>query len=122
MSNRLAQLSAAGKITFLLGRVAPGTALVPMPRLDHQFRVLAIGDGLPSRAQHFLEHRISQQPFGILLVRLFGVSTAQPIDSAAKRPHWTERIHSVGWRGIHHDILRAGEAQQHQERANTKAD
>ena len=107
-------LRGAREITLLFGRIAPCAVRVPVPRFDHQFRVLAIGHGPPSRAQKLLEDRAGQQPLGILLVRLPGVPAvyAQPVNGSTECPRGTEGIHRVGRRGVHHNILCARRARQ----------
>ena len=69
-----------------------------MPGLDHQFGVLAIGHGLPSGAEDFVQQRIFQQ--------LVGSAGAQAIDGRAQRADGTEGVGDVRGVGIDGDLLR----------------
>src|ERR1700760_1069141 len=50
--DRHRRLGTPGEVAILPLRIAPGTLRVPMPCLDLQFRILPVGDGLPSRSEY----------------------------------------------------------------------
>lgn len=54
--NRLSELFVPGEIPLLPFRIAPLAGRIPMPRLDHQFSILTIGNCLPSRSENFPHH------------------------------------------------------------------
>src|SRR5947209_19939674 len=49
MADHLARrFGIADKVALLMLRIAPGPAWVPVPGLDHELGVLAVGNGLPA--------------------------------------------------------------------------
>src|SRR5262245_18377664 len=101
-----AWLRAANEIAHLLGCIARCAARVPMPCLNHQFRVLTIGDSLPSPAQKLFQVWIGQHPFGMFLVILLCSATTQTVNPPTECSKGTERIHDVRRSRVYHDILR----------------
>lgn len=88
---------ASDEITFLLCRVAPGTARIPVPGLDHELSVLAIGDGLSAGTEDLLQQRIGEQ--------LIGSSRSQPVNGRAQRVRRTECVHHMRGSGVDHHFL-----------------
>src|SRR5262245_54905471 len=118
----VAWLRAANKIALLFGGIAPRAARVPMPCLNHQFRVLTIGYSLPSPAQKLLEDWIGQHPFGMFFVLLPGGATTQTVNPPTECSKRTERIHDVRRSHVYHDILRACRDSRPKEQVDTKID
>ncbi len=93
--NRFAKLGTAGEIAFLLFRIAPHPARIPVPGFGVQFGVLAIGDGLPAGVQDLLENGAGQN--------VIGRSGSQAIDTGAERAEGAEgvdRARSVHGNGL----------------------
>src|SRR5579871_200098 len=105
---------AACEVAFLLFRVAPGPAWIPMPRFDHQLRILPVRYRPPACPQHLLQNRATQKPLGVLLVLFLRhpAVDAQPVDRSPQRPRRTERIHRM--RRVHHNILGYRYAHHHE--------
>src|SRR5437667_10925855 len=55
MADGLSQVRAAREVSALVGRIAPGSARVPVPGPALQFGILTIGDRPPSGGKRFLE-------------------------------------------------------------------
>ncbi len=90
------------KVAFLLVGVAPLSGGIPVPGFDHQLGVLAIGHGLPSRAEDFVQQRIFQQ--------MVGSAGAQAVDGRAERADGAEGVGDVGGVGIDDNLLRRGQS------------
>ena len=99
-------VGAAGEVALLFGGVAPGAAGIPVPRLDHELGVLAIGDGAPAGAEHFAEDGAGEEALGVFFVFLFSGAAAEAVDGAAEGSGRAERIHDMRRRGIDNDVLR----------------
>src|SRR5579864_8717855 len=92
-----ARLGGADEIAFLLVGIAPLAIRIPVPGFDHEFGVLAVGDGLPSGIEDFLQQRIFEQ--------MVGTACAQTINGGAERMHGTVCIGDVGGVGIDCNFL-----------------
>src|SRR5262249_2087734 len=55
VSNGFFEIGAGGEIAALMGRIAPGAAVVPVPGGHAEFAVVAIGNGAPSGGEAFLD-------------------------------------------------------------------
>ena len=100
MADRIGGIGAAGEVTFLLFWITPSAAGIPVPGLDLQIGILAIGDRLPTGVENLLEDGIGEQ-----VIRASGF---QSIDTRAESANGAERIHGVGWIGVNDNVLRRG--------------
>src|ERR1017187_4671265 len=91
VADRIGGIGAAGEIAFLLFWITPNAARIPVPGLDLQIGILAIGDGLSTGVENLLEDGIGEQ-----VIRASGF---QSIDTRAESANGAERIHGVGWIG-----------------------
>src|SRR6185503_17658159 len=97
MAYRLGGRRAAGEVALAAG-VAPGPLRVPMPGLDVQLGVLAIGDGLPAGRQY-----VPDEGFGEELV---GRRPWDAIDAGAQGALGNEAVRLVARRNV--DAHRVG--------------
>src|SRR5271169_1101790 len=102
MLNLLSWLGAAHEVAFLLLRVAPRAVRIPVPGFDHQFGVLPVGHGLPSRVEDDAEQRIGEE-----FLRAPG---PQPVNRRAQGVWGTKRVDHVRGRCIDGDGLCHGQA------------
>jgi hypothetical protein len=99
--DRFPEFGAADEIPFLLFRVAPRSLVVPVPGLNVQLRILAIGDCSPTRRKNLLQQRTGEEPIGV---------GPQPVYAGAEGSRRTERIGNAGPGNVDNDGLGATRA------------
>jgi hypothetical protein len=128
VANHLGGLGAAREVALLFLPIAPSTAGIPVPGLDHEFGVLTIGYGLPAGPEDFLQNGIGQQGVGVFVDFLFGEAPiftsgsasarSEAIDGPTQGAKRAERIRDVRGSRIDDDILRGREVRRAEERAD----
>ncbi len=91
-------LCVSDKVAFLLLRIAPLPRRIPVPGFHHQFGVLPVGDGLPSRAENLFQQRIFEQ--------VIGSSGTQAVNGGAQGVDRAERVSDMGRIRVDGDLLR----------------
>src|SRR5580693_4835597 len=97
MSDRLPGRSAAGEVSLPAG-ITPAALRVPMPGFDVQLRVLPIAEGLPSRREDLLHHRLGKE--------LVGRSGRDAVNAGSQRGGRNEGFGSMAGRPVYADSLR----------------
>ena len=114
VANRIAWFGATGEVTFLLFGIAPNAAWIPVPGLDLQIGILAIGDGLPPGVENLLENGIGEH-----VIRGAG---SEAVHARAESANGAERIHGVGGSGVNDDALRRGNWREGEQRGDATRD
>ena len=105
VAERLLELRAAGKVPALVGRIAPGPVLGPMPGSHPKLGVVAISDGSPARGERLLDD--------VWRIDFVDTAVRQDVDRTAESLVGIERVDDVAGGRVHahrwHRLVRLGQ-------------